>query len=437
MVKPERVRAMPKALIISYFFPPLSGPGVQRSYNFVRHIADSGWEPVVLTVKDICYVGRDEKLAANLVETEIIRTETLDPMRFLYLWEKFWGQSREESIYVRAGSEVRQFGRDIFPIDSKIGWLGFACKRACKIIRTHNIKVIYATMSPYSAGILAYKVSKATGIPYILDYRDLWQGKPDMSYFSKWHRMLAENWEKRIIQSARGIIQVTEWSRTRFLELNADCDPEKVAVIFNGYDRNSIPGEISQVPEGGIIRFTYAGHFYGDRNPGEFLAALKELIAEEGLEEQVEFEFIGNYPREIEELFFEHKCLKRIKYMNYSEYLEKLIDSSVLLLFISSRNSEMILTQKLFEYLAVRRPIFAMIPEAGEAAEIIRNYGAGLITAGEDKAGIKRGIIEMIGIIRRGEVNNRFKVAENDYSKFERQAQARQLTELMDKVTNG
>jgi glycosyltransferase involved in cell wall biosynthesis len=437
LAKQENAYTMPKALIISYFFPPLSGPGVQRSYNFVRNIAASGWEPVVLTVKDISYVGRDEKLAANLTGIKIIRTETLDPMRFLYLWEKLWGRSPEQSIYVQAGSGVRQFGRDIFPIDSKVGWLVSAFHKACKICRTHDIKVIYATMSPYSAGVMAYKVSKACGIPYILDYRDLWQGKPDMSYFSNWHRKLAENWEKRIMKSAKGIIHVTEWSRARFLELFPDCAPEKVSVIFNGYDRTSIPAEISPVAGEGIIRFTYAGHFYGDRNPEEFLEAIKELIAEEGLDEQVEFEFIGNYPREIEELFFEHKCLKRIKYMKYCEYLEKIIDSSVLLLFISSQNSDMILTQKLFEYLAVRRPILAMIPVAGEAAEIIRNYGAGLIADGDDKAGIKKGIIEMITILRGGEVNKRFMVTENDYSKFERQAQARQLAELMDEVTNG
>ncbi|MCF7911666.1 MAG: glycosyltransferase [Candidatus Cloacimonetes bacterium] len=428
---------MPKALIISYFFPPLSGPGVQRSYNIVRNLAENGWEPVVLTVKDICYVGRDETLIKKLAGIEIIRTETIDPMRILYLWEKIWGRSRDKSIYVQAGSGIRQFGRDIFPLDSKIGWLATAFRRACNICRTHDIKVIYATMSPYSSGILANKVSKAMNIPYILDYRDLWSGKPDLSYFSRWHRKLSEKWEQRIIEAAAAIIQVTEWSRTRFLELFPECNKEKVSVIFNGYDRESIPVKIPHVSSKGVIRFTYAGHFYGERNPGEFLGALAELIAENSLDESVEFEFIGNYPREIEELFFEHKCLKRVKYMNYDEYLEKLIDSSVLLLFISSRNSEMVLTQKLFEYLAVRRPIFAMIPEVGEAAEIIRKYNAGIIITGADRAGIKRGILEMCEIVRQGEVNARFQVSENDYSKFERQAQAKQLAKLMDTVTNG
>ncbi len=428
---------MPKALIISYFFPPLSGPGVQRSYNFVRNLPDCGWEPVVLTVKDISYVARDENLLKELTGTEIYRTETLDPMRMLYLWERFRGKNEDTGIYVRVGKGVRQFWREIFPIDSKIGWLLTAVKEACVICRMHGIKVIFCTMSPYSAGILAYLVSHKMKIPYILDYRDLWQGKPDITYLSEWHRRLAIKWEKKIIQWALAIIHVTKRSAARFLEIYPECDAAKVSVIFNGYDRESLPSSIPKIKVKKKIKFIYAGNFYGDRNPGSFLNAVKELITENRLPDGVQFEFAGNYPQNIEEMFFKHDSIKRIKYMNYSEYLNKLIDSDILLLFISNKNSEMILTQKLFEYLAVRRPIFAMIPEKGEAAEIIRDFQAGIIPDQTDGEEIKAGILEMCSIIRLGKVYERFKIAENDYSAFERQVQAGQLAVIMDKVKNG
>ena len=437
MDKTGNVTKMPKVLIISYFFPPLSGPGVQRSYNFVRNLPDNGWEPVVLTVKDISYVARDENLLTKLTGTEIIRTETVDPMRILYLWDKLWGNKQEDSIYVQASESVRSFGRDIFPIDSKIGWLLTAFREACKLCRLNKIEVILATMSPYTSGILAYMVSKKMSLPYILDYRDLWQGKPDIKYFSRFHQHLAEKWEARIIRAAKAIIHVTEWSKERFLEIYPECERDKVSVIYNGYDREIIPAEIPAIMTEGTIRFTYAGHFYGGQKPDIFIDSIRELIAEGNLPEGVVFEFIGNFPKSIEELFFEHECIKRIQYLNYGDYIKKIIDSTVLLLFISSENSRMILTQKLFEYLAVRRPILAMIPVDGEAAAIINKYQAGLVKDGTSKADIKAGILEICGMIRKGEMTERLNVANNDYSGFERQAQAKQLAEIMDNVTDG
>jgi len=428
---------MPKVLIISYFFPPLSGPGVQRSYNFVRNLPDNGWEPVVLTIKDISYVARDESLMDKLSNTEIIRTETADPMRILYLWEKLWGRKEEDSAYIHASQSLRSFGRDVFPIDSKIGWLLTAYKEACKLCRLHDIKVIFATMSPYTSGILAYMVSQKTKLPYLLDYRDLWQGKPDISYFSRFHQKLAETWEKRIIRAADSIIYVTDWSKERFLEIYPECGREKVSVIYNGYDREAIPEVKPEQSDSSRITLTFAGHFYGGQNPGLFLESISELTAEGNLPDGVIFEFIGNYPRVIEELFFEHECLKRIKYLSYGDYIKKLIDSTVLLLFISSENSRMILPQKLFEYLAVKRPILAMIPEDGEAAGIINKYSAGLVIDGSSKGKIKAGIQEFCEIIRKGDITKRFNVANNDYKEFERQAQARQLAEIMDRVTDG
>ena len=427
---------MPKALIISYFFPPLSGPGVQRSYNFVRNLPANGWEPVVLTIKDISYVARDESLMDKLSNTEIIRTETADPMRILYLWEKLWGRKEEDSAYIHASQSLRSFGRDVFPIDSKIGWLLTAYKEACKLCRLHDIKVIFATMSPFTSGILAYMVSQKTGLPYILDYRGLWQGKPDISYFSRFHRRLAETWEKRIIRAADSIIHVTDRSKERFLEIYPECGSDKVSVIYNGYDREAISKEIPEQSDNSRITFTYAGHFYGKRNPRLFLESIKELIDDDYPLDGVIFEFIGSFPKSIEELFFEHECLKRIKYLIYGDYIKKLIDSTVLLLFISSEDSRMILTQKLFEYLAVKRPILAMIPEDGEAAGIINKYSAGLVIDGSSKEKIKAGIQEFCGIIRKGDLTKRFNVANNDYREFERQAQARQLAEIMDKVTD-
>jgi glycosyltransferase involved in cell wall biosynthesis len=427
---------MAKVLIISYFFPPLSGPGVQRSYNFVKNLPASDWEPVVLTVKDIRYVGRDDNLLQGITEREIFRTETLDPMRILFLLEKGLKKNDKDSFYYKAGNNLRSFSREIFPIDSKIGWLPFAYKKACQICRTQKIDAIFCTMSPYSSGILTYYLSRATGIPYVLDYRDLWRGKPDISYLTAWHKKLSYKWEKKIIKFAGAIIHVTDKSREIFLKMYPSYPPEKVKVIYNGYDSEFFKLSYKPIIENNRITFTFAGHFYGNQSPAKLLQAVKELKSESRLSSSIFFEFIGNYPREIEDLFNDQPWITRTGYLDYKDYIDKLVDSDVLLLFVSEHNSEMILTQKLFEYLAVRRPILGMLPPEGEAADIIRSHRAGIVCSGGELAAIKEGILRMIEILRTGKMNENFDIAENDYSRFERQNQARQLSGILKEVTH-
>ena len=420
-------------LVISYFFPPLSGPGVQRAYNFVKNLKKSGWNPIVLTVKDIEYVSHDESLLSDLAEIPVYRTETLDPMRVLKLWQQL--SNKGSRLYQETDERVKKLGRDIFPIDSKIGWLPIAMKKARKICRLNNVKVIFATMSPYSSGILAYLLSKATGIPYVLDYRDLWQGKPDMSYFSGWHKKLAINWEKKIISEAAAIIHVTAWSAKRFKEIYPECDPQKVSVIFNGYDADKFHALPKMKGSDGKIRFTFAGHFYGGQSPENFINVLIQMNLESKLN-NAEICFAGNYGSEIEHLFERADFIKRIPYLSYAEYIDKLIESDVLLLFIASENSDMILTQKLFDYLAVRRPILAIVPENGEAAAIIRKYQAGIICAAGNHTSIKNGLEKMLEIILKNEEDKHFVLKTNNYSEFQRSRQAVQLAELMRSVIN-
>ncbi|MCF7919138.1 MAG: glycosyltransferase [Candidatus Cloacimonetes bacterium] len=421
-----------RVLVISYFFPPLSGPGVMRAFNFVKNLGRFGWEPIVLTVKDIEYVARDEKLLEELAGIAIYRSGSLDPMRLLHLWRKRMGG---RDIYQEAGAVMKKLGRDIFPIDSKLGWLFFAQPLAKRLCRIHNIKIIIATMSPYSSGVLAYLTAKATGLPYVLDYRDLWRGKPDITYGSRWHKKLSVFWEKKLIAKAAAVIQVTQRSAELFLNIYPQCSSEKVKVIFNGYDAEQFAAVArNSEPE---IKFTFAGHFYGGQSPQLFLKAVQNLYDSGDLPAGVKFSFAGNYTAAIEHYFTDAPYLERLPYLKYQDYIKKLVDSDVLLLFISNNNSDMIIAQKLFDYLAARHPILAMVPEQGETAEIIRKYKAGIICNPDSLESIRNGISEMLAIITKGEVEQKFPLQTNDYGEFQRSRQAEQLSELLQEISSG
>lgn len=423
------MKPLPEVLILSYFFPPLNGPGVQRAFSFTKNIIFEGWKPVVLTVKPVEYVGYDEEMLSELSDIEVIRTESIDPMRLLYILQHIIKKTdRKNNIYHRANKQVKQFWRDIFPIDSKTGWLPFALREAKRIIRTHNIKVIFATMSPYTSGILAYKLSKETGIPYILDYRDLWQGKPDINYFSGLHKKTAEIWERRIIKRASKILHVTEFSAARFLEIYPETDREKVRVIFNGYDKAKFLG-IKPLRKDDKLKFCFAGHFYGGQSPENFLASLRKYEDADYLENEIEITFAGTYSPEIEELFHDLKSVKRIPWLKYNDYLQELIDSDVLLLFIAKENSNMVLTQKLFDYLAACKPIMAIVPPDGEAADMINRYKAGIV-CGHSIDKIYDTIKEFLNLHKNNELGTRFPLNRDNYKIFERKYQAKQLAEI-------
>lgn len=425
----------PRVLILSYFFPPLNGPGVQRALNFAKNLKSLGWEPVILTVKPVEYISRDDALLDDLDGVKIYRSESLDPMRFLYLYKRI-RKNKCRDIYHDTPNETKQFWRDIFPIDSKIFWLPFAYRMAMKICRQQKIDLILSTVSPYSSAILAYKLSRRTKIPHIIDYRDLWKGKPDITYFSRWHKKLADRWENRVISSAERIIHVTRLSADKFKEIYPECNQKKISVIFNGYDQEKLK-KVFKKENSEKLTFSFAGHFYGGQTPQYILETIRSMEKENSIPENVIFNFAGKYKPEIEKMFEGINSVNRIPWQSYNKYLELLANSDILMLFVAKENSKMILTQKLFDYLAVKKPILAMIPSDGEAAGMINEYNAGFVCDIDNKEKIKQNVKELIILHKNKELNSRFPLHKNDYRIFERKYQAKQLADLMQEVING
>jgi len=421
-------------LFISYFFPPLGGPGVQRSVKFCKYLPECGWNPVVLTVKDISYIAYDETLESDVSSLEIHRTGSCDIMRILYKFEKTKMVNGKHSIYTKTPSQRKQFFRDIFPIDSKIGWIPFAIHEGEKICRTHSIDAIYCSIGPFSSAVIGYKLSKLFHIHLILDYRDLFRGKPDAKYFTTWHERYAFKWEKKILDRASAIIINTYNAQERIQNLFPHIDRQKFSIIYNGYDggdyKNIMPSQSQE------IVFTYTGGFYGERTPEYFLRALVELDNTHQLPRNVKFRFVGNIPEQIYRLFHGSGMMRYIiltSQVSHKESIDCLMKSDFLLLFIAKRDSEIVIPAKLFEYLAARKPILAMVPKQGEAARIIENFSAGLTCQPDDVQKIKENILEMIRCKQLGIIKEIFPIMENDYSAYERRNLTKKLVNILNK----
>ena len=416
---------MKNVLIISYFFPPLGGPGVQRVSKFVKYLPENGWQPIVLTVKDIEYIAYDPSLKKEVDKVKIYRTESLDPMRLLFLYRKFFKKNTKTRLYNTLSQTKRNYWRDFFFIDPKIGWIPFAIKQGIRICRSQKIDMIYATIGPYSSALVALKISSICNIPFILDYRDLWQGKPDISYATKLHYHISFNAEKKSLNGADHIIINTYSARRKLHSIFPKLPETKTSVLYNGYDSRDFRDIQSKKATKKL--FVYTGGFYGERTPKFFLQAIRELLNEGKIDFSFQFYFVGNLVQTMQREFDQfrlNKIVAHISQVNHQESIDYLFQAEFLLLFIAKKASEIVIPAKLFEYFAVKKPILAMIPPGGEAAELIRKYNAGIICEIDDVEMIKHNLLSLI--------NSDRSQYYTELPNFERSLQTKQLARIFD-----
>ncbi len=419
-----RFNNIKKVLFISYFFPPLGGAGVQRAQKFVKYLPQFGWKPYVLTVKPVEYVAYDDTLLKEIAFTPIYRTESLDPMRILHIFEKL--RKNKRRIYNSADPKIKKLSRNIFPIDSKIGWLPFAYLKGLSLCKQKIIQVIYATLSPYSSAVLAYLLSRKTGLPYVLDYRDLWQGKPDIEYLTDWHKKISENWERNVLKNASKVIINTKRAMKKIMEIYPEIDKKKFTVIYNGFDEDDFKFEKTMKKNTDKIIFTYTGGFYGERTPKYFIEAV-DLIKDK-IKDKVKFRFVGNYHKNILKMLNSlPELIEVIPQVTHRKSIKYLSESDYSMLFIAEKKSDIVIPAKLFEYMAIRKPIIAMIPQKGEAADLIKEYGLGFIVPSNDVNKIKDTILQAI--------EHKIKITENkNLEKFTRRYQTKQLAQILDNI---
>lgn len=368
---------MKKALVIAYHFPPLGGGGVFRTLKFTKYLPRFGFEPYVLTVKNAMYQTKDPTLL-NDIPPEVKISRTL---------------SIEHRLFLKPFYALKTDPKWVFVPDINIGWLPFAVRRGRKIIQKESIDVIYVT-APINTGLLVgYLLKKKTGKPLVIDFRDPWTDNPFVRYPTRLHEYIEEKMEEEIVTNADYVIVAGDPIKKSFMQKYPFLK-SRMEVITNGYDPDDFKN-LKTYEQTNKFRITYTGSLYRVRNANSFLLALKKLAEEKvHLREKLEVIFVGNFNKEtpllVKKLGLED-VVKLARYISHKECIEVMLNSDILLLLITEKGpqKEWTLTGKLFEYLASRRPILAVAPENGEAAEIIKSMKAGVIIPPND--------IELIG----------------------------------------
>jgi len=386
-----------KVLMIAYSFPPKGGSGIQRTLKFVKFLHLYGWISVVLTVKDWGHELRDETLLNEIPEgTKIYRTFSFELIRIYWVIEKRFGK-RQNFSPIKDSKNKNGVLRKIKNIihtftvpDPAIGWFPFALFSAIRIIKKEKVNCIYSTSAPYTSHLVALLLKKIFGLPWVADFRDLWTQHPFSTSPQNLRMKIEERMEYKVLKTADRIVVATDHIGESFLLKYPAIAKDKFKTITNGYDLDDFRALQPKVFSKFTI--TYVGSFYSIRTPKYFLQALRMLIDEKPtVRNNMQVLFIGKFDPRNYQLLDDLELQNVVTVYNYvfhQEAVQYMLGSDILLLILPP-NAVGVYTGKIFEYIASKRPILALVPEDGSAAKLIKETKSGFIVNPTDVCKIK------------------------------------------------
>jgi glycosyltransferase involved in cell wall biosynthesis len=382
-----------KLLVITYYWPPAGGPGVQRWLKFANYLPDFGYTPVILTV----HPDKAEYpvLDATLVEdvrpgTRVHRTNATGWYR---LYKKFTrAKTAPYSGFVNDGApsfkqKISRFIRgNIFLPDARRGWNKHAYREALRLIDEESITAVITTGPPMSTHLVGLRLQRARAIRWIADFRDPWT---DIYYYNKLYptppaRAIDRHYERKVLTRADIVITVSHYIRRQLLAKSPAIAPAKTRVITNGYDARDFREE--NPSPSSPFTLTYTGTLAADYPVTALLAAIKRLPAGLPFRLQLVGAIDAATSSALDAL---GERVERHPFVPHAEAIRRMKQSSMLLLVIPDMpGNRGNLTGKLFEYIGSGTPVLCLGPTDGEAADILREAKAGKTLAYNDEEGV-------------------------------------------------
>jgi len=357
-----------RVLIVTVFFPPTGGGGVQRPLKFAAHLEALGHETYVLAPDDSKWVERDESLAPP-ERVHVVRATNLSPASRL-LGPDLYGKRGLS----RLGVHVRAVPRRALVPDPSVLWNLTAVPAALRLISSAGIDVVLTTSPPPSVHLVGATVKRLTGVPWVADVRDAIVSNPHRRFDVRGERYVARlvaHFADATVTASRGIA----------LEMEGIGAGGVVTVVESGCDFDDFEGLSYRRTD--RLRITHTGSFLGRRDPRPFLDAVAASDAD------VLARFVGVFrqrDRDYAAALGLGDKLELIAFSSRREALALQRDSDALLLLVPEADGRgrSVLTGKLFEYLAARRPILAAVPPDGEAARLVERADAGVVVPPDD-----------------------------------------------------
>lgn len=384
-----------KILVVTYYWPPSGGSGVQRWLKFVKYLPDFGWKPYVCTPDNPALVQRDESLQADVSpEAEIIRLPIWEPYNIFFKLSGGGKDSvvkpselslqKKKTFFQKTASWIR--GNFFIP-DPKIFWVRPTVKFLHQYLKEHEISNVITTGPPHSVHLIGLGLKKKNpALNWIADFRDPWSEWSFLDSFNMIsivkarHRRL----ERKVLTKADYVLTITPYYVGRFGKLSK----RSVELIPNGYDHEDFKNIEYKIPKQFTIR--HVGIVYDMANPQPLINALEILLNKiPSLSTEMVVEFVGEVNASFRQAFQNSKAGQVVRFhepIPHKELLSLYGETSVLLLNIDGyKHAEGLLPGKLFEYLATGLPVLGIGPVEGNAAALLKSSGAGVMF-GNDQA---------------------------------------------------
>jgi glycosyltransferase involved in cell wall biosynthesis len=396
---------MKRVLIITYYWPPSGGAGVQRWLKFAKYLPEFGWEPIVLTVdpKYASYAQHDESLQQEIDQSlKVYRTKSYE---FYSIYKiisgskeiPYGGFANEKKPTIKG--KISRFIRGNFFIpDPRKGWNREAYKKAQELIKTFKINTVITTSPPHSTQLIGLKLKKKLNINWIADFRDPWT---NIYYYNNlYHTHIAKNidsiLEKKVLKNADQIITVSKDIARSLSNKIEDDKVDKIRVIPNGFDTTDF---LNITPEKEKkFTITYTGTMSEVYDLTGFIEALSMLNSAQ--RKNIKLRFVGKpftpTIKKIKEKVPEIE-IDLPGYVEHSESIRFLMQSDLQLLVIPDvQDNKGIVTGKFFEYLASQKPILAIGPKGGDLEELINETGSGVMVGYNDSETITQWLSEQL-----------------------------------------
>ena len=437
---------MKRVLIISYYWPPTGGSGVQRWVKFAKYLPAEGWQPVIYTPENPEQLAVDASLEAEVpAEAEIIRRRIVEPYEMYKKLLRRSGHSKEAVEVNPVNAQNKSFLQktamwirgNLFRPDPRCLWIRPSVKFLKKYLKEHPVDLIVSTGPPQSMHLIGRKLAKETGLPWIADFRDPWT---KIFYFKhlqmtrateRWHHKM----EQKVLDDATAVVAVSPLVQQDFQAMTKT----PVELITNGFDECDFTADKCMKaygdPEQDFV-ITHTGLFAADGNPTVLWEALAEKCSTDpNFRKHLKIRLVGKTDEQILKSIEEAGLGENMENMGYQPHavaVEQQRKASLLILPLRKEPEyKAVLPGKLFEYLASWRPVLGIGQTDGAMSMILNNTKTGLVLNWDDRKSIEK----YIDICWKDHLNGHLSVEDADISQFTRRNLTRRMAQLFDKLT--
>jgi hypothetical protein len=384
-----------KLLIITYYWPPAGGPGVQRWLKFVKYLPDFSVQPIVYIPENPTYPIVDENLVKEVSgEAIILKHKIFEPYQLASFLSK--NKTKKMNSGIIPNQKKQSFldkvflwirGNLLIP-DARVFWVEPSVAFLEKYILENNIDTIVTSGPPHSLHLIGLELKQKMNVKWFADFRDPWTtiGYHKSLLLSNYAVKKHKDLEFKVLNTANTIIVTSNTTKTEFQSITS----KPIAVITNGYDSENVEEQELDSK----FSLAHIGSFLSERNPKLLWETLVELINDiPNFKSHLEIKLIGAVSQEVLDTIAEFDLswtLNNLGYVSHSEAIAHQRKSQVLLLIeINSEETKSIIPGKLFEYLVSGRPIIAIGPNGSDFAEIITSTNTGVFFDYSEKMKLK------------------------------------------------